>query len=341
MKYSGHSRRTVIGGLATLALPVSALGRAPRTIGSIRRIDPAFDAIVDPSRPIEVLATGYRWAEGPVWVAHGGYLLFSDVPANIAYRWTPSGGATPFLVPSGLAEPIPQGVREAGSNGLAIDGAGRLIMADSGTRAIAAVDLATRRKAILAERFEGKRFNSPNDLAIARSGAIYFTDPPYGLDGGDESPLRELAFNGLYRLTPDGSLTVLDRSHRRPNGVALSPDERTLYLALSDEARPEVLAYALDDHGLPGDLHVFRDMRPEHAAGDPGLPDGIKTDRAGNVYATGPGGVHVCAADGRLLGIIGTGKAVANCAFGEDGRSLFLTSSDTLARVRLKVRGKI
>lgn len=336
MDFPRPTRRAVIGGIAGLAL-TSPL-RAQTLPSGITRLDPALDAIVDTAAPVEQLATGYRWAEGPVWVERGGYLLFSDVPSNIAWRWTAAEGARPFLDPSGFAGPMPAGIREGGSNGLAIDAKGRLVMADSGTRAIAAVDLATKRKTLLAERFEGKRFNSPNDLAIARSGAIYFTDPPYGLAEGDTSPLRELAFNGLYRLAPDGSLAVLDRSHHRPNGVALSPDERTLYLALSDEKRPEVLAYSLDDRGLPTGMRLFHDMRAQLAAGAPGLPDGIKVDRAGNVYATGPGGVHVCAPDGRPLGIIATGKAIANCAFGEGGRSLFLTSHDMLARVRLKTR---
>ncbi|RJF91535.1 SMP-30/gluconolactonase/LRE family protein [Sphingomonas cavernae] len=334
-----RSRRQLLGGLAACALAGPALAKKPQHVGGIKRMDARLDAIIDPSQPIEILSEGYRWAEGPVWVERGGYLLFSDVPANVAYRWSSGRGVQPFLTPSGLAGAIPPGVREAGSNGLAIDGAGRLVLADSGTRAIATIDLATRRKMILVDRYEGKRFNSPNDLAIARSDAIYFTDPPYGLDNGDESPLRELSFNGLYRLAPDGSLALLDGSHRRPNGVALSPDERTLYLALSEEKRPEVLAYSLDARGFPTGMRRFRDMRSELKMGWPGLPDGIKCDPAGNVFATGPGGLHVCSREGQLLGIVMTGKPIANCAFGEDGRSLFLTSSDMLARIRLK-RGR-
>jgi gluconolactonase len=190
-------------------------------------------------------------------------------------------------------------------------------------------------RTVLADRFEGKRFNSPNDLTITPSGAIYFTDPPYGLKDADASPLRELDYCGLYRLAPDGSLALLDRTHRRPNGVALSPDGRTLYLALSDEKRPEVLAYALDDKGMPMSQALFRNMRPQLAAGLPGLPDGIKVDASGHVFATGPGGVHICTPQGQLLGIVGTGKAVANCCIGEDGTHLFMTSSDMLAVIPL------
>lgn len=331
------TRRTVLAGASALLLAGHVRAAAP---GSITRFDPALDAVIDPASPVEVIATGYRWAEGPVWVRRGGYLLFSDVPANTVHQWQPGKGAAPFLQPSGLAGPVLPGIREAGANGLAIDRAGALVMADSGTRAIARVDLATKRKTILADRFAGKRFNSCNDLAIAADGAIYFTDPPYGLADGDASPLKELAFNGVYRLTPGGSIDLIDRSLRRPNGIALSPKEDRLYVACSDEAAPEIRVYDLDARGLAPDggrrLVKFTD---EHARGLPGLPDGMKVSRSGHLFASGPGGIYVIAADGRKLGLIATGKAVANCAFGEDGRTLFMTSSDSIARVRLKRSG--
>ncbi|RPF72159.1 SMP-30/gluconolactonase/LRE family protein [Aurantiacibacter spongiae] len=336
-------RRTFLGSLALAPLAGCVHpGSAPRypRVGGIERLDARLDAIVDADAPVEQLATGYTWAEGPVWVSDGGFLLFTDPGNNVIHRWTPGIGAAPFLTPSGLAGPIPAGVREAGANGLRIDDRGRLVMADSGTRTIARMDLATREKVVLAATYEGQRFNSPNDLTLSRSGAIYFTDPPYGFSQADESPLREVPFNGLYRIAPGGDVALLDGSHRRPNGVALSPDERTLYLALSDEERPQVLAYDLDANGMPTGSRLFLDMQSGLAAGLPGLPDGVKVDRTGNVFATGPGGVHVTTPRGEVLGIIATGKAVANCAFGgSDGRTLFLTSHDMLARVRLKARG--
>lgn len=332
------TRRTCLGAMA--ALPLAAAARAQgQAIGSIRRTDPGLDSILDASSPIEVIATGYRWAEGPVWVRQGGYLLFTDVPANVIHRWKQGEGAAPFLSPSGLAGPIPPGIREAGANGLAIDAQGHLVMADSGTRAIARVDLATKKKTILADRFEGKRFNSCNDVAIARSGAIYFTDPPYGLTEGDQSPLKELVFNGIYRLGTDGKVTLLDDSLSRPNGIGLSPDQKTLYVSMSDEKRPHVLAYTLGDDGRPTSSRIFRDMSAELAQKLPGLPDGLKVSATGHVFASGPGGIHVLAPDGRQLGVIAPGKAAANCAFGEDGRTLFITASDSVARVRLKISG--
>ncbi|MBO9624412.1 MAG: SMP-30/gluconolactonase/LRE family protein [Sphingomonas sp.] len=336
------TRRACLGAMTALPIAaVAARAQAPaQTMGTIRRIDPELDSILDAGTPIEVLASGFRWAEGPVWVRDGGFLLFSDVPANIAYRWKQGEGAKPFLSPSGLGGPIPAGVREAGSNGMAIDARGRLVMADSGTRAIARVDLATRKKTILADRFQGKRFNSCNDVVIARSGAIYFTDPPYGLEEGDQSPLKELAFNGVYRLGTDGKVALLDDSLSRPNGIGLSPDQKTLYVSMSDEKRPHILAYSLSADGLPqGPSRIFRDMSAELAQKLPGLPDGLEVGASGHLFASGPGGIHILAPDGRQLGVIAPGKAAANCAFGEDGRTLFITASDSIARVRLKISG--
>lgn len=318
----------MLAGLAALPVAVRA-----ETIGRVERLDPALDAVIAPGARVEVLARGFRWAEGPVWLPRG-ELLFTDVSGNTIHRWIPGRGISVFRRPSGLADPQPSGVREAGANGLALDRSGGLVFADSGNRELARLDLASGRRTVLAARFERKRFNSPNDLAIARSGAIYFTDPPYGLEGGDASPLRELSFNGVYRRAPDGSVVALDRRLARPNGIALSRDERTLYVALSDAERPEVLAYPLSAEGLPsGAPRVFFDMR---RARGPGLPDGIKVGAAGRVFATGPGGVHILTAAGKPLGIVSTGKAIANCALG--GGWLFLTSSDLLARVRLAAR---
>jgi gluconolactonase len=330
------SRRACLA--AAVALPVAARAQAPQA-PAVQRFDAELDRILDKDAKLEVIASGYRWTEGPVWVRDGGYLLFSDVPANVVHRWQPGKRAEPFLQPSGLSGPIPAAIREAGANGLAIDAQGRLVMADSGTRAIARVDLKTKRKTILADRYAGKRFNSCNDVVIARSGAIYFTDPPYGLAEGDTSPLKEMKANGVYRLATDGRVTQLDGSLTRPNGIGLSPDERTLYVAQSDEKRPVLLAYPLDARGVVSPPRVLVDFGKDVAAGLPGLPDGMEVAASGHIFASGPGGIHVLAPDGRRLGLISTGKAAANCNFGEDGRTLFITSSDSVVRVRMKLSG--
>ncbi|MFD0946757.1 SMP-30/gluconolactonase/LRE family protein [Sphingomonas canadensis] len=338
----GFSRRAVIAAMA--AAPFApGLARAAggaAAVGSITRLNPGFDAVADVASPVLVLGSGYRWAEGPVWVKKGRYLLFNDVPANTCYQWRKGKGVTKFLEPSGLAGPVPPEIREAGANGMAIDAQGMVVMADSGTRAIARMDPKSKKKTILADRFEGARFNSCNDVAIHRNGTIYFTDPPYGLRDGDESTLKETGFNGVYRIDREGRVNLIDRDLKRPNGVAVSPDQQTLYVAMSDEARPQILAYPLDiEGGVSGYPRVFADFSEELAKKMPGLPDGLKVDTAGRVYATGPGGVHVLSPEGKRLGLIATGKAIANCAFGEDGRTLFLTSSDMLAAVRLKASG--
>lgn len=330
------SRRMCLAGLA--ALPIAGVARA-ETVGSIQRFDPELDTVVDVNTPIEVIVTGIQWAEGPVWVKDGGYLVFSDPPANTAYRWKEGEGKSVFRKPSGLVGPIPAGVREAGSNGMALDPQGRLVIADSGTRAITRVDLRTTKRTILADRYKGKRFNSCNDVAITRAGVIYFTDPPYGLSEGDSSPLKQLAYNGVYRLGTDGKVTLLDPSLSRPNGIGLSPDERTMYVSMSDEARPQILAYPLGEDGLPRGVRVLHDFSKELAAKLPGLPDGMKVSATGHLFASGPGGIHILAPDGRKLGTIVTGKAAANCVFGEDGRTLFVTSSDMVVRLRLKISG--
>lgn len=332
-------RRGLLAGIAALSLaPRRALAER---VGRILRFDPELDRLIDVESPIEVIAAGFRWAEGPVWVEPGRYLLFSDVPANIVYRWKAGEGARPFLDPSGLSGPIPAGIREAGANGLTLDGRGALLMADSGTRAIARVDLATRRKVIVVDRYEGRRFNSCNDLAVRRGGMIYFTDPPYGLSEGDASPLKELAFNGVYRMRSDGSgLVPVERRLTRPNGIALSPAGDRLYVANSDPADPRILMCLLAaDGSAAGELAPFADFSREVARKLPGLPDGLKVARSGHLFATAPGGVHILAPDGRRLGLIATGKAIANCCFGEGGRSLFMTSSDIVARVKLRVAG--
>lgn len=335
-------RRMVLAAIAASGLAASSSRAAiPGEVAprGVVRLDPALDVVLDKNAAVEELAYGFTWAEGPVWVDRdGGYLLFSDPPANVVHRWSADAAVTRFLDPAGLQTAAPAGVREAGANGLTLDAQGRLLIADSGTRAIVRLDLATRRRTILADRFEGKRFNSPNDLVVAENGTIYFTDPPYGLSDGDGSSLREQPVNGLYRLDPDGRVLLLDGSHRRPNGVGLSPDGRTLLLALSDEARPQVLAYSLGRDGMPTGVRLFHDMRAHFARGWPGLPDGMDVAPDGHVFATGPGGVHVLAPDGRLLGIVATGKAIANCCVGENGRSLFLASHDRLCRVRLRAR---
>lgn len=317
-----------------------ARGCAPpyRRIGSIRRDSPGLDALIDPEAPIEVLAEGFVWSEGPVWVADGGYLLLSDVPGNVMYRWSEADGLSEFLNPSGHAGPDTSGFAEPGSNGLIPGPPGTILMCDHGNRAVASLDLETRQKTFLATNYEGKRFNSPNDLVRAHDGTIYFTDPPYGLLGRNASPLREMDYNGVYRLDPDGTPTLLTRELSYPNGIILSPDERILYVAVSDPDWAVVMAYD-HENGRIANGRIFADFTNLVGDAAPGLPDGMAMDEAGNLFTTAPGGVFVLTPKGEPLGLIATGAKIANLTFGGDGQTLFLASHTMLARVRVRTRG--
>ena len=306
--------------------------------GSIQRSAAEFDDLVPSQAKIEVLATGFGWSEGPVWIKQGGYLLFSDVPANRIHRWTAKEGATLFLHPSGGT--IKAGFREPGANGLKPGGPSSILVADQGNRAVAHLDLRTKTKRFLARRFRGRRFNSPNDLAVGPDGSIWFTDPPYGLEGIDASPLKEQPVNGVYRLKPDGQIALVESDLRFPNGIAFSPNGATLYVSNSDPNRAVILAYHVGADGTLSRRRVFSDLTALAEKRLPGLPDGMIVDERGNLWATGPGGVHIFRPDGRELGLISTGAAISNCAFGgSDGRTLFMTSGNKVAAVRTRVRG--
>ncbi|MGI4730823.1 MAG: SMP-30/gluconolactonase/LRE family protein [Janthinobacterium lividum] len=326
-------RAFIVAGAALAA--TSAWAQSGPTVPAIRRLSPRLDRLIAPDATVETIATGIRWAEGPVWVPGTG-LLFSDPPANLIRRWTRAGGVAPFLSPSGAADTDPKLVREAGSNGLALAHDGALLIANSGGRSIDRFDIATRRRTVLVDRFEGRRFNSPNDLTVTRNGAIYFTDPPYGFADGDTSPLREVAHNGVYRWTVGGKAVLVDGTLTRPNGIALSPDERRLFVSVSDDKAPRIMVYDLDPHGLPLRSRVWLDARPLQVGGAPGLPDGMKIARDGTMVCSVPGGMMILTPDGEPLGLIHSGAPIANCAFGENGSTLFMTGADRVFRLPLR-----
>ncbi|HEY7959265.1 MAG TPA: SMP-30/gluconolactonase/LRE family protein [Sphingomicrobium sp.] len=324
--------------LAAAAMPAFAAPPAAPA-GSVEAQSPEFRQLVPVDAQVRNIAGGFTWAEGPVWIANGGYVLLSDVPKNRIYRWMPGErSATIFLEPSGAA--LTAGLREPGSNGLKPGPASFILAADSGDRAIVLIDLATKSKRILVDRFEGKRLNSPNDIAVGPDGAIWFTDPPYGLDGIDNSPLKEQAANRVYRLAPDGSLTAIESQLRFPNGIAFSPDGRRLYVSNSDPKNAVILAWDVSPDGTFSRRRVFADMNALAAKGLPGLPDGMCIDARGDLWASGPGGIHVLSPKGRELGLISTGVAISNCAFGgPDRRTIYMTSSHQLVALQTKVRG--
>lgn len=308
------------------------------TLGRIERLDPAFDRLVDPDAAIELLAANqFVWAEGPVWDPAGKRLLFSDIPRNMIWEWSQSSGLKEFLKPSGYTGAATFTGREPGSNGLAFNKAGELVMCQHGDRRIA--KWVNGKFVTLADRYAGKRLNSPNDLAIRSNGDVYFTDPPYGLPKQTEDPGRELDFQGVYRLSAKGELTLLTKELQRPNGLAFSPDEKTLYVANSEPEKAVLMAFPVRADGSLGDGKVFFDVTAAVSKLRPGVPDGLKVSTDGTVWASGPGGVLVYSSQGKHLGTLATGVATANLAFGDDGSTLYLTADKSLVRVRTQVKG--
>lgn len=316
---------------AFLLLATSLAAQTAPFAGSIERLDPALDQLIAPEAKVEALASGFNWSEGPVW--KDGALIFSDVPVNTAYQWKEGQReAAVFLKPSGFTRPDATG---QGSNGLAVDAQGRLILCQHGDRRIARLE-PDGKFTTLTRSYNDHLYNSPNDLVIARDGAIFFTDPPYGLK---DKSMREIEWNGVYRLAPDGKVTLLIKDLTFPNGIALSPDEQTLYVAVSDPAATRVMAYDLQKDGSAANGRVFFDAQALKSAQRKGGCDGLKVDQQGNVWTTGPGGVLVISKTGKHLGTILTGQATSNCAFGGDGTTLYITADMHLARVQTKVKG--
>jgi gluconolactonase len=322
--------------LAALLLSVATLARAAPP-ATIERLDPQLDALLPRDARVEVYAEGIEWAEGPLWSAADGRLLFSDVPRNGIYA--ARSGEPPALVVAraGYEGPAPFAGREPGSNGLALDADGRLVYCRHGERDVARRE-ADGRVTVLVARHEGRRLNSPNDLALRSGGDLYFTDPPFGLPGTFADPGKELPYQGVYRLRADGTLELLVRDLEAPNGLAFSPDERTLYVSNAWSARPVWTAYPVDEGGALGPGRPFADARAWVAPGE-GVPDGLKVDRRGNVWAAGPGGIHVFAPDGTRLGRIVTGVPTGNVAFGEDGGTLFIAANHRILRLRTLLAG--
>ena len=328
---------TLIG--LALAFPALADDKKPMTLGVIERKDPAFDAIISKDAVIEILAGGFDWSEGPVWVAdkEGGHLLFSDIPKNMIWKWSEKGGLKEFLKPSGYTGKEAFTGKEPGSNGLALDKDGKLTLCQHGDRRLSR--LVDGKFVTLVDKYDGKRLNSPNDLTFKKNGDIYFTDPPYGLPDQMKDKGKELDFQGVYRLDTKGKLTLLTKEMTRPNGIAFSPDEKTLYVANSDPELAIWKAFPVKDDGTLGEGKIFFDTTQLVKDKKPGLPDGMKVDKAGNVFATGPGGVFVFDKTGKHLGTLATGVPTANCGFGDDGSTLYITADKNLVRVKTKTKG--
>jgi len=330
---------------ATVVLIAGARAHA-QNFGEVVRVDPAADAIIPQDAKVEKLAGDLGFLEGPVWVHSKGqgYLLFSDIPANVIRKWDPKGGVSVFLEKSGFtgADASNVGgqtnngfgmVNLIGSNGITLDKQGRIVFCQHGDRQISRLEKNGKRT-VLASHYDGKRLNSPNDLVFKSDGSLYFTDPTAGLRLQDKDPAKELPFNGVYRLVK-GKVELLSKDFARPNGIAFSPDEKYLYV--DDTTKKIIMRFDVQPDGGVTNGQVITDMNSDTA---PGAPDGMKVDQKGNIYCTGPGGFWIMSPDGKHIATVKTKELPANLNWGDDdGKTLYLTARTGLYRIRLNIAG--
>ncbi|HTD99842.1 MAG TPA: SMP-30/gluconolactonase/LRE family protein [Mucilaginibacter sp.] len=317
---------------------VACNAQASKPLITLEKIEPQFSAIVSKTAKATVLADGFLWSEGPLWIERHKMFLFSDVKKNVIYKWTKEKGKEVYLKPSGYTGTMPRG-GELGSNGLGLNMKGQLVICQDGDRVVSVMDAPLdkpKAKFIkIASGYKGKKFDSPNDLAFLSSGDIYFTDPPYGLEKNVDDPLKEARYQGVYKISKDGKITLLTDTLTRPNGIAFFPEGKTVLISNSDPKKPYWYAYDLDKNGLFMHGRVFYSaMAASKKAA--GMPDGLKIDKNGNVFATGPGGIWVFNRSAKLLGKILINDLASNCSLSEDERSLYVTNNHRILRVDLR-----
>ena len=310
-----------------------------KTTGTIIQYDEALNSIIDTTTKAEIIAEGFEWSEGPLWIEKYNMLLFSDVPKNTVYKWTEENGKEIYLKPSGYTGTTPSKCKEPGSNGLTLDNEGNLVLCQHGDRQMgkmdAPLDKPEAKYISLASKFEGKRFSSPNDCVYNSAGELFFTDPPYGLQTQDDTDLlKEIKHNGVYKVKKDGKVILLVDSITRPNGLAFFPGEKKLLIANSDPAKPIWYIYDVNSDSLING-EIFYDASAHDKSWN-GLPDGFKIDENGNVFATGPGGVYIFNSGGKKLGLIRLDNSTSNCALSKDEKTLFITNDMYVLRIKLR-----
>lgn len=320
-------------------------GEEYKTIGSLESLDPQFDKLVSPDAKIEIIAEGFSWIEGPLWLPTENCLVFSNIPPNKLWKWTEQDGAVGYLEKSGYLGEVPRpgfkgAFDQAGSNGLVLSPDNKLVLCQHGLRQMGMMtaplnDPKAEYKTLTDRNHEGRKYNSPNDGCYHKDGSLFFTDPPYGLPGGADDESRETDYSGVYRLSKDGKVTLIDDKLERPNGIALSPDQKTLYVANSHDTNAIWMAYDLNDDGTVKAKRVFKDVT-KLVGTRKGMPDGLKVDDNGFIFATAPGGVWVFDPTGKHLGTIVTREFASNVAFGADQKTLYITADMLLLRVKLR-----
>jgi gluconolactonase len=318
--------------------PVKENEMSNKKIGSLERLDPALDNIIDSTARAEIIAEGYEWSEGPLWVESHKMLLFSDVPRDTVFKWTESKGKEVYLTPSGYTGSVKRG-GEMGSNGLLLDKDGNLVLCQHGNRQMAKMDAPLDKPApnyiSLANNYKGKKLNSPNDAIYNSKGELFFTDPPYGLEKQANDPKKEIPFQGVYKVKTNGEVVLVTDSLTRPNGIAFLPDEKTLIVANSDPGKPHWYAFDIGENDTFSNGRIFYSAA-DHKKDEKGLPDGFKVDKNGTIFATGPGGIWILSREGKLLGKYRLQDAASNCAFSADEKTLFITNDGYVLRLKLR-----
>ena len=309
-----------------------------KTMGNIERLDPALDNIISSDAKPEIIAEGFDWSEGPLWIESQKMLLFSDVPRDTVFKWTEEKGKEVYLTPSGYSDTSKRG-GEMGSNGLAMDKDGHLVLCQHGNRQLAMMNAPLNAPkpvyTAIATNYQGKKFNSPNDAVYNSKGELFFTDPPYGLEKQMDDPKKEIPFQGVYKVKQNGQVILLVDSITRPNGIAFFPGENKLLVSSSDAAKPGWYVFDVSGNDSVYNGRIFYSL----AGYDKklkGLPDGLKIDKNGNVFASGPGGVYIFSSAGKLLGQIHFPEAASNCAFSADEKTLYITNDMYVLRLKMR-----
>lgn len=308
-----------------------------RTTGVVERTDASLDAIISPAAKAEIIAEGFDWSEGALWLEKYKMLLFSDVPQNIVYKWTEAKGKEIYLTPSGYTDSAKRG-GEMGSNGLLVDKNGKLVLCQHGNRQMARMssDINTPRPLFttIAGMYNNKKFSSPNDATFNRKGELFFTDPPYGLEKQANDLKKETTWNGVYKVKRNGKVVLLVDSLTRPNGIAFFPGERKLLVANSDSQKPHWYVFDVKGDSLTNG-RIFYSVAGYNKS-ERGLPDGLKIDKNGNVFATGPGGIYILNKEGKLLGKLKLEEASSNCSLSADQKTLYVTNDMYILRFKMR-----
>jgi gluconolactonase len=329
--------KKIIGILFILSIMNYTAQSQYKTVGTVERYDNALDKIVSKDAKAEIIAEGFDWSEGALWVEKYKMLLFSDVPQNTIYKWTEAKGKEVYLKPSGYTGTVER-KGEMGSNGLTLDKKENLVMCQHGDRRMARMDAPLDKPqskfVTLADKYEGKRFSSPNDATFNSKGELFLTDPPYGLlSQSDKDPAKEISWNGVYKVKKNGEVVLLTDSLTRPNGIAFFPGEKKLLVANSDPRKLNWYVFDVDGDKLTNGK-IFYHAKAER--GLKGLPDGLKIDKRGNVFATGPGGIHIFNKDGKLLGRLRLDEATSNCSLSADEKILYITNDMYVLRFKMR-----